>query len=53
MKSKNIQKTTTNRGEFNRAYKDYLSSKEIYCSYCRYHKGENKTDKWYGGFGVI
>jgi len=44
-------KTTTNRGVFNRAYKKYLESKgEIYCSYCKYHRGENKTTKYYGGY---
>ena len=45
-------KTTTNRGEFNRAYKKYLevSKGEIHCSYCRYHRGENKTSNYYGGY---
>jgi hypothetical protein len=49
---KQIVKTTTNRGEFNRAYKKYLevSKAELHCSYCRFHKGENYAGKWYGGY---
>ena len=49
---KQIVKTTTNRGEFNRAYKQYLevSKAELHCSRCRYHKGENYGGKWYGGY---
>lgn len=51
MKSKKIKNTTTNRGEFNRAYKSYLEhSGKLRCSYCGYHKSENSTKKWYGGF---
>lgn len=51
MKTKKILDTSTNRGEFNRAYKAYLEKKgKIHCSYCGYHKHENKTTKWYGGF---
>jgi hypothetical protein len=51
MKSKKISKTTTNRGEFNRAYKFYLEQKSrIHCSYCKYHRNENYTGKWYGGY---
>ena len=51
MKTKKIVNNSTNRGEFNRAYKRYLECKgEIHCSYCGYHRGENKTSKWYGGF---
>ena len=51
MKTKKIVNNSTNRGEFNRAYKRYLERKgEIHCSYCGYHRGENKTSKWYGGF---
>lgn len=50
-KAKKISKSTTNRGEFNRAYKEYLESTgKIHCSYCGYHRGENKTSKWYGGY---
>jgi hypothetical protein len=49
MKSKKIVKTTTNRGEFNRAYKFYLEQKgKIHCSYCGYHSGENITYNCYG-----
>lgn len=52
MKAKKIVGSTTNRREFNCAYKSYLEHKKngIHCSYCRYHRGENKTTKWYGGF---
>ncbi len=52
MKSKVISKTTTNRGEFNRAYKFYLEQNgKIRCSYCGYHKNENADGKkWYGGY---
>ncbi len=50
MKAKKISKETTNRGEFNRAYKEYLERKSrIHCSYCKYHRNENYTGKWYGG----
>lgn len=51
MKVKKIVDNTTNRSEFNRAYKSYLEHRKngIHCSYCRYHKGENKTTKHYGG----
>jgi hypothetical protein len=49
MKSKNISKTTINRGEFNRAYKEYLAHKNngISCSYCKYHRNENSAGKKY------
>lgn len=51
MKAKKIQKTTTNRTEFNRAYKRYLEhTGKIRCSYCKYNRGENKTTRDYGGF---
>jgi hypothetical protein len=52
MKSKKIVKTTTNRGEFNRAYKFHLEQKaKIHCSYCGYHRGENLGGKKrYSGF---
>jgi len=51
MKAKEVLDTTTNRGEFNRAYKHYLEKKgKIHCSYCKYHRGENRTKKCYGGY---
>ena len=53
MGNKLISETTTNRGEFNRAYKDYLAHKSngISCSYCKYHRNENGAGrKYYGGF---
>lgn len=51
MKAKKISKTTTNRGEFNRAYKEYLERKgRIHCSRCGYHRGENYTGNCYGGY---
>lgn len=45
-------KNTTNRSVFNRAYKKYLevSKGEIHCGYCKYHRVENKTTKYYGGY---
>jgi len=52
MKSKKISETTTNRGEFNRAYKEYLTHKSdgISCSYCKYHRNENGAGRgYYGG----
>jgi len=53
MKAKEILDTSTNRGEFNRAYKHYLEKKgKIHCSYCGYHRGENRTTKCYGGYVV-
>jgi hypothetical protein len=52
MKAKTIEQTSTNRGEFNRAYKHYLEKKgKIHCSYCPYHRHENSCGKkYYGGF---
>lgn len=51
MKAKKIVDNTSNRSEFNRAYKACLErTGKIHCSYCGYHKNENKTTKWYGGF---
>jgi len=50
MKAKQIVDNSANRGEFNRAYKHYLEKTgKIHCSYCGYHRNENKTSKWYGG----
>ena len=53
MRVKKIVKSTTNRGEFNRGYKEYLERKaKIHCSYCGYHRGENDDGKkMYGGWG--
>lgn len=44
--------TTTNRGEFNRAYKAQLEATgKIFCSRCQYHCNENlHKKKWYGGY---
>jgi len=52
MGSKILTQTTTNRGEFNRAYKAHLEhTGKIRCTYCGYHKNENARDKkWYGGY---
>jgi len=48
MKTEKILKTTTSRSDYNRAYKARLeSTREIYCSRCRYHKGENETRGFY------
>lgn len=50
MGNKQIVKTTTNRGEFNRAYKTHLEQKgKIHCSRCPYHRCENINHNWYGG----
>ena len=39
---------TTNRTVYSRSRKKNLEAKsEIYCSYCRYHGGENDKNKWY------
>lgn len=47
-----VLKTTSNRYVFNRVYKEYLTHKKngINCSFCKYHKNENNTGKWYGGY---
>jgi len=51
MKTRVLEKETTNRYVFNKVYKINLERNgKIRCSYCPYHKGENKTTEWYGGF---
>lgn len=52
MKINKIVNETTSRGVYNRAYKRQLESKgKIHCSYCGYHRGENKVSgAYYGGF---
>ena len=51
MKNINVLKSTTNRSEFNRAYKMYLERNgKIRCTYCKYHENENRTNKYYGGY---
>jgi hypothetical protein len=51
MKVKKIMDETTSRYEFNRARKEYLERiGGIHCSYCGYHRGENRTNKTYGSF---
>ena len=42
--------TTGSRYEYNRLRKKYLTGRKIKCSWCAYHRGENKEGKWYGGF---
>lgn len=50
MKNKEILEKTSNRKVFNYAYKEHLErTGKIRCSYCRYNKGENSTQYWYGG----
>lgn len=50
MKVNKIVNNTTNRGEFNRAYKRQLDQTgEISCSRCAFHNGDNEDHKWYGG----
>lgn len=51
MKNFDELRNTSNRTVFNRAYKINLERKgKIYCSYCKYHRVENKTTKYYGGY---
>lgn len=51
MRNFEVEKNTSNRGEFNRVYKLQLEKKgKIRCSYCKYNRGENKTSNNYGGF---
>jgi hypothetical protein len=51
MRNKKVLDNTTNRGEFNRAYKMHLEQKgKIHCSRCGYHRGENCRKKYYGGY---
>jgi len=48
MKAKKIVEQSTNRSEFNKAYKIHLErTGKIRCSYCGYNRGENSTQKWY------
>ena len=50
MKNKEILERTANRKVFNYAYKEHLERKgKIRCAWCRYNKGENSTQDWYGG----
>jgi hypothetical protein len=52
MKSKKIMDETANRYEFNRVRKRFLEHKgEIRCTYCRYHRGDNQTNMFYGSYG--
>ena len=48
-KAKKISKTTTNRGEFNRAYNAHVSNKHGLCSFCKPNSGCNRRNH-YGGF---
>ena len=49
MRNEFIVEKTTNRGEFNRAYKIHLEQTgKIHCSRCGYNRGENDKRKWYG-----
>lgn len=49
MKVKKIMDETTNRYEYNRTRKRYLEHREIHCSFCRYHRGDNLDHKVYYG----
>ena len=47
---KKTMDTTNNSTVYNRNRKNYLEKKGlIRCSYCQYHRGENRV-KWHGGF---
>jgi len=41
---------TTDTALFNKLYKEDIANKHGLCTYCKYHRGENSTSKWYGGF---
>jgi len=42
MRTKEILEATSNRTEYNKAYKRYLAyTSKINCSFCPYHKREN------------
>jgi len=48
MKVKKIVEKSTNRIEFNKAYKIHLErTGKIHCSRCGYNRGENNADKYY------
>lgn len=50
-KYKRTMDTTSNSSVYNKARKHFLQSKgDIYCAYCKYHKGENARVKYYGAF---
>lgn len=45
---------TINRSVYNKLRKQKLESiGDIRCTYCGYHKNENITTNWYGGFDNI
>ena len=47
---KKLMDVTNNSTVYNRYRKDYLEKTgQIRCSYCMYHRGENRVN-WYGGF---
>jgi len=52
MKNKrNDYNWTNNRSYYNKLRKFYLAvDGKISCSFDKYHKGENNTNNWYGGF---
>lgn len=44
-------KTTDNRYVYNRLRKEMLEQEgKLRCSFCGYHKNENRSGKWYGGY---
>lgn len=54
MRNKEIVEKTTNRTVFNRAYKEQLAiTGKIYCSFCKYHHGENFDGDIFGGYKSI
>lgn len=51
MRPRKEYQTTNNRYVYNRLRKIILEQDaEIRCSYCRYHKSENSTTEFYGGY---
>lgn len=49
--AKEVMDTTNNDSVYRKARKRWLETSEgcLHCSYCRYHKGENRTT-YYGGY---
>lgn len=51
MKNTEEYKTTTNRWIYNRTRKEWLATtSQIHCAWCKYHKNENRTSRWYGEY---
>ena len=54
MKKGKEYKETTNRSVYNKVRKQALEAHgDIRCTWCAYHKNENSSTYWYGGFDSI